>query len=244
MAESTVDVPVVGNVDKKWLWIGGATLAAILGWAYYRRSQAPTVIEEGIEGNDFLTDDGSGNVPGQTGNSNTGGINPEVIDTLAEWTADVVQKLGVADWDTGFIYTTIGKWTAGEGLTISEKSLVLAAIAASGQPPGGPYPIKTAQPVPDPGPNPKPIPDPAPVPGPGPSTVGAPLEVNLYDWAYQYGGFVKLFGSTDSGIGSLNPGYRKYMRWDGPAGSTKIPVFWSGWSGRTPPLGIPPVRVR
>lgn len=237
MAESAVDVPVVGNVDKKWLWIGGATLAGILAYAYYKRSQAPTVIEEGIEGNDFLTDDGSGNVPGGTGNSNVPNPNQEVIDTLAEWTADVVLKLGAADWDTGFIYTTIGKWTAGEGLVANEKALVLAAIAASGQPPGGPYPIKTAQPSnpgPDPGPGPGPNPD------PGPTHVGAPLEINLYDWAHPYGGFVKLFGDNELGTGSLNPGYRKYMRWDGPAGSTKIPKFHK-WH---PTMGIPPVRVR
>lgn len=232
MAE-TIDVPVVGNVDKKWLWIGGGTLAAILAWAYYTRSQAPTLIEESIEGNDFLTDDGSGNSRGSTGNSNVD-ANPDVIDTLAEWTADVVQKLAAADWDTGFIYSTIGKWTAGEGLTADEKALVLAAIAASGQPPGGPYPIKTAQPT-NPGPS-----DPGPS-DPGPSTVGAPLGVNLYDWSAQYGGFVKLFGSTDSGAGSLNPGYRKYMEWETrDSQGNRIPRFHK-WH---PTMGIPPVRIR
>lgn len=242
MAEATVDVPVVGNVDKKWLWIGGGTVAAILAWAYYRRAQAPTTIEEAVDGNDFLTDDGSGNVRGGTGNSNVSNPNTDVIDTLAEWTADVVLKLGSADWDTGFIYTTLGKWTSGEGLTTAEKALVLAAIAASGQPPGGPYPIKTAQPNPGGG-------DPDPDPGggnpdPGPASVPAQHGVNLYTWAAPYGGFVKLFGDNELGLGSLNPGYRKYMRWDGPKGSTLIPSFWSGWSGRNPPLGIPPVRVR
>lgn len=241
---TTVDLPVVGNVDRKWLWIGGGTIAAVVAWAYYRRSQTPATIEESIAGNDFLTDDGSGNTRGRTGDSNVDDDGENVIDTVAEWTEEVVRKLAATDWDTGFVYATIGKWIAGEGLTQEEKTLVLAAIAAAGQPPGGPYPIKTGQPTPKPTPDP-----PKPTPTPAPTSVGAPHNINLYGWVDQlnrdYPGlntsFVRLFGNFRGDPTALNPDHRKYMKWPG---NPKTPIFDPDWSGKQPPLGIPPVRIR
>jgi hypothetical protein len=252
MAESTVELPAVGNVDKKWLWIGGGTVAAVLAYAYWKRSQeaAVPVIEESVAGNDFLTDDGSGNVPGRTGDSSGQYGQDDVIDTMQEWTADVVEKLGWADWNTGFIYTTIGKWIAGEGLTPAEKALVLAAIVASGQPPGGPYPIKTAIPAPGGG---DPPPPPPPPPVVVPQTLSVPLEYNLYAWVDDinrtYGlslTFVRMFGSFKGDPSALNPDARQYMRWDNnPDGSSvKLPKFYAGWPGGGKTLGIPPMRIR
>lgn len=247
---ATVDLPVVGTVDKKWLWIGGGTAAAVLAWAYYRRSQSgPTVIEEGIEGGVDPGGAGWDNTPGRTGDSNRNEDN-DVIDTIPEWTEDVVRKLAATDWDTGFVYATIGKWIAGEGLTDNEVTLVRAAIAASGQPPGGPYPIKRAQPTPTPTPPPPPPPPPSPPPQP-PASTGAPHNINLYDWVSglnrDYPGlntsFTKLFGNFRGDPTALNPDHRKYMKWL-PTTPAKTPVFDPNWSGRQPPLGIPPVRLR
>lgn len=246
----TVELPVVGTVDKKWVYIGGATIAAVVGWAYYSRSRSgPAVIEEGVDGADILPGDEWGNAPGSTGNSNVNQPN-DVIDTIAEWTADVVQKLAATDWDTGFVYATIGKWIAGEGLTEPEKNLVRAAIAASGQPPGGPYPIKTAQPNPNPGTNPPPPPVTNPPPAQAPTHVSVPLEYNLYQWVddlnRQFPGlnltFTRMFGTFKGDPTALNPEARKYMDWRGSG--TKTPVFYAGWPGGGKTLGIPPMRIR
>jgi hypothetical protein len=200
---ATIDLPVIGPVDRKWVWIGGGTIAAFVAWSYYnnRSSDAP-VIEEGVDGSDVgLGDDGFGNRRGRTGDGTTDQDN-DVIDTVAEWTADVVEKLAATDWDTGYVYSTIGKWIAGEGLTTGEKTLVLAAIAASGQPPGGPYPIKTAQPTPTPTKPPKP-PAPKP-PAPKPATYTTVIVKRYTDrnppWESTLWGIARHFGKSETSI--------------------------------------------
>lgn len=92
----------------------------------------------------------------------------------------------------------------------------------------------------------------APPPLTIPSTVPAEPNVDLYEWVAKtnrtYGTnltFTQLFGDA-SGAGAMNPGYRKYIKWH-PAktpGGALTPMFNPNWSGRNPPLGIPPVRIR
>lgn len=216
-----VNVPGIGEVDSKWLWVGAAVVAAGVGWSYWRNQGSAgdgvEIIEEGIDGAEVpVGDDGWGNRPGQTGDA-TGSYGQDIIDTVPEWTAEVVSKLATADWDTGFVYTTIGKWIAGEGLTDAEKALVRAAIAAAGQPPGGPYPLNTALPG---GSNPPP-----PPPAEQPATARAEAGVNLYEWANQYGGFVRLFGERKQDPNALNPSLRDRMVWKGPKGTDLVPQF-------------------
>lgn len=162
---STIDIPAIGPVDKKWVIAGGATVAVIVGYAYFR-SSGRSGDDAPADGGD-PADDGT-NAPGDTGDSSGSWseVDPDEIDTIQEWTADVVAKLSEANWDAQVVYATIGKWIAGEGLTAAEKLLVMAAIAAGGQPPGGPYPIKSATPIPTPTPDPDPDPTPTPTPTP------------------------------------------------------------------------------
>ena len=247
MAESDIKVPGVGAIPKKWLWGGAAVVGAVVAWSYWRaRSNAPTVIEEGVDGADFPGLDGPG-VPGQTGNSSGQFGDPDVIDTVAEWTAAVTPKLEAAGFDPQMIALTIGKWIAGETLTDPEKQLVQAAIAMAGMPPGGPYPIKTALPG-NPPPPPPPGNDPPPaqpaLPPVG-TTVGAPgPDVNVYTWTSNLNAQYPGLGLDLDRLRFLNPGMDKYLSWSGPAGSTKIPTFNPNWSGKNPPLGIPPMRIR
>lgn len=248
MAE-TLDVPVAGPVKKTWIYVGLAGVAGVVGYAYWKRSQegSAAVVEPGIE------DYSGGLQTGGTG-STTGGLAyqpappPDDADlppqTNAEWVQEAVSYLSQINFDAQAVSLALGKYLAKMPLVPAEADIVRTALGAIGKPPVGEFAIIMV-PNPPAGGNPG-NPPPPPPPPPLPETVGAPLEVNLYAWSDQYGGFKKLFGDTDSGAGSLNPGYRKYMRWDkNPDGSTtKIPKFWSGWSGRNPPLGIPPVKVR
>lgn len=226
----TVDLPVIGTVDKRWAWAGAAAIVGVVAWAYYRRSRSgPAVIEEGIDGSDLLTG-GDGGRPGGTGDSNVRSPG-DVIDTVAEWTADVVQKLAATDWDTGFVYATIGKWIAGEGLTDPEKNLVRAAIAASGQPPGGPYPIKSAQPTPAPTPTPPPSTQPPPS---VPERVSVPVNYNLYEWTAEIARAYDIEYSLPV-MRELNPGIDSKIYWK--------QVSW----GLQPEFRVPapgPVRIR
>lgn len=95
-----------------------------------------------------------------------------------------------------------------------------------------------------------------PSPSQAPTTVSAPgPETNLYDWVAdlnsKYGlgykdkgaAFIALFGNDIKDQSALNPMYRKYMSWRQTSGGL-VPYFNPNWSGRTPPLGIPPVRIR
>lgn len=97
----------------------------------------------------------------------------------------------------------------------------------------------------------------APPPTTGlPSSVGAPgPATNLYEWADRwnrdYGrgyptagaAFIALFGKDENDSTALNRGYRKYIAWRAGAKGPE-PYFNPNWSGRNPPLGIPPVRLR
>jgi len=193
----TITLPMVGTIERKWVWVGAGTVAALVGWSYWRkRSNAPTTVVEGVDGtpDTFVPDGGQGNVPGQTGNA-SGSWDNSVIDTVPEWTADVVAKLGLANWDSGYIYATIGKWIAGDTLTDPERSLVQAAVAAAGQPPGGPYPIRAALPTPAPTPTPAPYVNPYINPD-GTLSIGA--GANLTDAAASV-------GLTLAQLAALNP---------------------------------------
>jgi hypothetical protein len=147
----TVTLPLVGTVPTKYVWVSAGLVAAVVGWSYWRKrsnSAGPEPIIEGIDGAEVpVGEDGWSNVPGSTGNASGAHDDAGVIDTVPEWTANVVGLLSSSDWDAGYVYTTLGKWLAGEPLSEPEKQLVMAALAAAGQPPGGPYPIKTAMPT-------------------------------------------------------------------------------------------------
>lgn len=174
-----ITLPGIGPVDKKWVLAGGAAVVGIVGYAYFRRgsgaADTPETVQETPDaGGDISTDSGYGNMPGATGNSNGSWtqVDPDTIDTIQEWTADVVERLSGADWEPNFIYATLGKWFACEGLTEDEKRLVRAALVAGGTPPGGAPPIKSA--IPTPTPTPTPPPDKRPPPTPTPTPVPRP----------------------------------------------------------------------
>jgi hypothetical protein len=139
-----VNVPGVGSVDRKWVIAGLGGVAAIVVYAYWRRSQAPE--EEPLgEGDTYAGDDYTPDA--YVGAEQPGGATyvPDVEDTTintnAEWAQRVVDLLEGVGYDRNKAAATIGKYLAGQPLDTTEKILVQAAIGLLGNPPGGALPI-------------------------------------------------------------------------------------------------------
>lgn len=143
-------VPGVGQIPKKWLWIGlgGATL--FVGWRYWQArgassSPAPTVtgdIGAPLEASGVV---GAGGGPGNVQYAGTvqDNTSPGTIHTNAEWTAAAVDRLtNTGGWAASAVYASLGDFLARRPLTDGEQQIVRAAIAAAGPPPeGGPYEV-------------------------------------------------------------------------------------------------------
>ena len=164
-----VKVPGVGNVDRKWVIAGLGGVAAIVVYAYWRRSQAPE--EEPLgEGETYLGDEWSpdayigADTPG--GQTYTPEVRDDIVNTNAEWAQRVVDLLEGVGYDRNLAAATIGKYLAGQPLTATEKILVQAAIGLLGNPPAGAIPIWS---IPTPPTTPTPT-TPKPTPKPGTDT--------------------------------------------------------------------------
>ena len=141
----TVDLPGVGPVERKWVWIGGAAVVGIAGYYWYTKKKPPGsgLVDPTI---DPLT-----GLPYSAENMpQTGFVNPNpvqsVIDgttgngitTNTEWTADVIEKLGNIGIDPNYVAGVLGKYLASQPLTLDEAATVRTAWAFSGKPPQGP----------------------------------------------------------------------------------------------------------
>ncbi|HVI71470.1 MAG TPA: hypothetical protein VM656_08300 [Pyrinomonadaceae bacterium] len=177
----------------------------------------------------------------------------QAITTNEQWTNRAISWLIANGYPPVQSDSAVRKYITGTRMSVQETTLIGIVLVAIGPPP------QTLPPAEEP--DPQPDPDPAPAPGPAPlppygTTVSVPIDYNLYTWVgdlnRKYPGlntdFVTLFGTFNGDVRALNPFARQYMRWDGPAGSTLIPVFTPYWanpgkrSGRY--IGIPPHRIR
>lgn len=252
MAEATIDLPGAGPVKKQWVYIGLAGVAAVVGYAYWKRSQdGPTApVEPGI-------DDYSGGLQTGSSGSTTGGLAWEPADppdpddlpptTNAAWTQRAVSYLTQLNFDPQVAAIALGKYLAKLPLVPSEADIVRTALGAIGKPPVGEFNLIMV-PNPPPGGTPPP-PAGTPPPASGVTHLSVPLEKNLYGWVDEINRdhgtsltFTRMFGNFRGDPTALNPDARKYMRWDGTG--TKTPVFYAGWPGGGKTLGIPPMRIR
>jgi hypothetical protein len=143
-----VKVPGVGGVDRKWVLAGGAAVAGIVVFAYMRqRSQAgeEELAEEGDQyaaGDDYTPDAyiGATQPGGESYDPNAGETN--LPTTNAEWSQRVVEALtSMSGYTPEMASQTVGKYLAGNPLTLAEKILIQTAIALVGNPPAGAIPI-------------------------------------------------------------------------------------------------------
>lgn len=170
---STVDLPGIGPVDRKWLYIGGGVVALVVGLAYVR-SRAGGAGSGEVEYDPATGSPGGGGGyvnPAPSGGGGDGGdfdppdeVPPmpgEYVNRQA-WVDDVVTRLSMT-WETSFVLSAIGRWFDGQILTAEEADLIRSALALGGPPPGGAPPIKvdSGRRVPEP-PKTPPRQDPAP----------------------------------------------------------------------------------
>ena len=144
----TINVPGIGATKPVYVYGAVALVVGIVGYAWWKNAQTPTDYV-GASADDYGV--GEYDSPlGDTGGNSTGSytsVDPEAIDTNAEWTNDAATKLTNAGWNATDVYTALGKYLNRQGLTADQITIVQAAIAASGPPPvGGPYPITDSLP--------------------------------------------------------------------------------------------------
>jgi hypothetical protein len=140
----------IAGVPKRVLIIGGAVAAGVLAYAYWKNGSAsPTAVDPGEYSGESDYESPLGNTGTNSSGSFPGTVDPEAINTNAQWTSAAVEALQSAGWEASAVYVALGKLLAFKELSAAEVQIAQAAKAAVGEPPqGGPYPIKEAIPTP------------------------------------------------------------------------------------------------
>jgi hypothetical protein len=134
MQGGTVDLPVIGQVPKVAVAVGGAVVVTIVGVAWWRRQQAGTAVEYAP---DLTTgsDTGSDAYRNPAPSYSDGSAASTAPKTDQEWSARVLEKM---TWlEPGYLGTILGKYLSGQALTLTEAEVVRSAWAIVGKPPGG-----------------------------------------------------------------------------------------------------------
>jgi len=136
----TVELPGIGKVERRWLYVGGALVAGIAGYAWWSRRGAPVVdsaVSEGVVSDDTIGEPVQGNV------QYAGAVNEdvEVIDTNAEWAQHAVDLLEQNGYERSTVSSALGEFLSRRALDASETNIVQAALAVAGPPPQGEYAI-------------------------------------------------------------------------------------------------------
>lgn len=149
--EGSVDLPAVGRVKKRYIFIPAGLAAAFVAYRWYTASRDAAdepAASDGLYTSSDLSDyglsttGGATTVTGNTGSTVTDGTNPNSIDDNAEWTQKAVELLGNAGYDSATVYAALGEFLARRSLDSAEASIARSALAAAGQPPvGGPYSV-------------------------------------------------------------------------------------------------------
>lgn len=141
---NTVKLPVIGPTDQRWVMVGGALIAGIVGYAWWSRSKA---LPGDVGTGEILPEDvPQDRLPPSTivGEQNFDDENVRaIINTNPEWYTSAVDYLvSTGGYDFTFTSITLGKFLSRRTLTEQEANLVQAAKGAIGEPPqGGPWPI-------------------------------------------------------------------------------------------------------
>jgi hypothetical protein len=232
-----------GKLARIPVWVWGVIIAAVFIVIYIVRKRMHAKGDAAVSsGFDAPLEDVSG-IPAQSfadqisGNYPSTGITPipsaEKPVTNSQWLKLAFDYLVGFGKDPAMVQSALQKYLSGQSLTPGEQTLVSQALQNSSislPPEGVALPTGTGG-----TPNP-----------PSTDYVDPPMETSLYNFADQYPElgsdtgkrFIRLFGSFTGDVSALNPGARKYMRWDAGV-PNKIPKFDAKYAGQ-----IPKIRVR
>lgn len=149
-----VDLPGVGEVDKRVVAGVGGALAVFVGWKYYQSRSAtaydPTqdAVDPGMEDPGVLPSV-SGAVSGDNSYGLSDGSSTSTDSygftgtTNTQWGQYATTQLSQASdtWSYATIAAALGKFVTNKALTASEQEIVQAAILLAGYPPEGSHPI-------------------------------------------------------------------------------------------------------
>lgn len=146
---ATVKLPVIGETDRRWVFVGAAAVAVIVAWAYWRRGR----------GGGVAYDPSTGTPGSQTGYVNPVPDGPDAVDpgpgprspsNNSEWGQLAIADLVELGADGQFAALAIGKYLSSVGLTTAEADMVRRAFGVTGDPPNK-LPIIMATTAPAPG---------------------------------------------------------------------------------------------
>lgn len=217
-----VEVPAVGKVPQQWLYVGGAVVAGIVGWAYYqRRKAAATPTTDPVTGMSTGTLDqgAAGDYTNPAPVTSTVDLTGGAPTTNAAWSDLVTTKLSNLGDDAAFIASSLGKYLSNTPLTSEEADLIRRAWAYAGKPPQGPglFSLSASGSTPGSAPAPDPAPAPAPAAAPPPPAPAPPAPAARYvtvvrytthnaPWNSTLSGIAAHEGTTVSALLGLNPG--------------------------------------
>lgn len=168
MVSEQVNLPVIGTVKRQYLYIGGAGVAGVVGYAWwnYSRTRNQDTVPGPTAGNDMFDSSATGLTDQPSGNVQYAGTvvdNSTLPSTNAEWTQRAIENLaGTEGWSPAAILTALGRYLARMSLNAEQRQIVLNAIAVTGPPPVGSFQLvydtgeNTHTPPPTPKPQPKP----------------------------------------------------------------------------------------
>lgn len=141
-----VHIPGIGDVDQRYVVGGAALVAGIVGYAWWKNGTAAPADVPAYNGGDVsgdLVTDIPGGAAGAPANSGGAAHDSSTTpDTDAEWAQMAADALE-SSYELKAISTALGRYLTGQTLTAQQETIVRAAIAYMGYPPGGHYPIKT-----------------------------------------------------------------------------------------------------
>jgi hypothetical protein len=179
---NTVKLPVIGQTDRRWVYVGAAAVAVIVGWAYWRRGRGD---DDGL-----VYDPSTGSPTANSGYVNPNPDPPNAVDpgpgvnhpsNNAEWGQLAVARLVELGENPSAAALAVGKYLGSVALTSVEADMVRRAKAITGDPPKNlPIILLTTTPAPGGGtPAPPPPPPPPPAPAPAPN-MGTPTPPRIH----------------------------------------------------------------
>lgn len=154
MAEAQIRVPGIGDVPRTYVYMAGALVVGIVGYAWWTGRGVDAVDEYPIDEGDIGQSDDAYINPAPGGSTvESEPVDPESLPptTNAEWTRRAVAYLESLGYNPVTVATAVGKYLSRKVLSAQQADIVRTAVAAAGPVPNGTYFILTSS-TPDPDP--------------------------------------------------------------------------------------------